>query len=354
MKIKNKTKFKKYVSIIAVCLVMVIAISGAFSLVLSIDNHNAETNNGRDTLTRCQVFGHNWVVENGKPATCQEDGYTTAKYCANCDLVESEKVVLSKLNAHHPVYENGNVACAYCDKNYGANYYYATDFINTEDTFAEGEYVTLEGTVVLKGCSSGGANYYLLVAGYTYGEVVRVAFDSAEAIAPFDEGQHCVITGTVGKIGDTYTISNVDAYYIDVVTVIPQFYRSEALNFHSIESDCRKNREDYFCKLIRVDAPCLTLSSATGTQANSVRFDNGEDVVDSKSEYFTFSLRYLREFTNYVKGSVVTFNDVTVKHKDKAPVEDFNHNYYVYLASWGNSNLEFFILQVEESDWDNG
>ncbi len=351
MKYINKDKLKKYIHVVALGLVMVVAVSGVLGLVLSIDNHNGDINNGRDTLTRCDVWGHEMVVEYGKPATCQEYGYTTAKYCANCDLVKSEKVTLSKLNAHKPVYNGGLVTCEFCNKAYGSNYYYATDFLNTEDTFADGEYVTLEGTVVLKGCSSGGAKYYLLVAGDRYSQVVRVDFDSSEEILPFNEGDVYCITGTIGYVGGNKVVHNVDAYtcvstYSNVQDVMPIDY----LNFSVIESDCRNNREDYFCKLIYVEGPYLSLASVTGTQANSVRWDNGEDVVNSKSEYFTFSLRYLREFTDFTNGSVVTFGEVTVKHKDKAPVQDLQHGYYVYLMSWGTTNMEFCILSYFE--WD--
>ena len=340
----NKTKLKKYVSIIAACLVMVIAISGTLGLVLSLDNHNAETNNGRDTLTRCQVFGHKWIVENGKPATCQEDGYTETKYCSVCDVVETPKLTLSKLNAHYPFYDNGFVSCAFCDKAYGSNYYFAEDFLSTKDTFVNGEYVTLNGSVVLKGCSSGGANYYLLVAGDNYSEVVRVAFGSAEDIVPFKQGYVYEFTGQVGNIGSSYTITNVDAYAeLGQDHSLGEVGREDALRFASIESAFRANRENYFCKLVYIEDPFLCLSSNTGTTANSVRFDN-VDVTNSASEYFTFSLRYLREFTDHVNGSVVTFDDVVVKHRDKTAVSTFEKGFFVYLASWGTSNMEFFIL----------
>lgn len=348
MKITNKTKFKKYVSIIAACLVMVIAISGALGLVLSIDNHNSQTNNGKDVLTRCGVFGHKWVEEAGKRATCQEDGYTETKYCSVCNEVETPKVTLSKLNAHVPLYENGLVTCECCNKSYGSNYYYAADYIATEDTLVNDEYVTLYGTVILKGCSSGGANYYLLVAGNDYAEVVRVSFDSAEAIAPFKTGYEYEITGVVGKIGDSYTVGHVDAYAEHGYNYyLGEIDNEHALSFGFIESACRANREKYFCKLVYIVDPALTLSSATGTTANSVRFGYS-NVTASASEYFVFSMRYLREFTGHVNGSVVTFDDVVVKHKDKAPVATTDVGFYMYLATWGNSNFEFFILDEVE------
>lgn len=348
MKNINKTKLKKHVSIIAVCLVMVIAISGALGLVLSLDNHNAETNNGRDTLTRCQVFGHKWVVEAGKPATCQEDGYTTAKYCAMCDLVESEKVVLSKLNAHSPVYTStGTVKCEFCSKDFGVNYYYAKDFILTNDSFIDDEYVTVNGTVVAKGCTATGSNYYLLVAGENYSQVVRVAYSSAEKLDAYSVGSTYAITGRVGSSYGAYTLRDVEAYRLVSTNATLQPIRSsDYQSFVYEEASIRLNRSSYFCQLIRIDNPYFCLSSYTGTQANTVRFDNGSDVVNSNSEYFTFSLKYLREYTSFTSGSVVTFGNVTVKHKDKAPVQATNYGMYVYLVSWGESNLEFMILDA--------
>lgn len=350
MKYINKDKLKKYIHVVAIGLVMIVAVSGVLGIVLNIDNHNGDINNGRDTLTRCDVWGHEMVVEQGKSATCQEDGYTTAKYCANCDFLESEKVVLSKLNAHKPVYVNGVVTCEFCNKAYGSNYYYATDFLSTEDTFADGEYVTLEGTVVLKGCSSGG-KYYLLLAGDRYNQVIRVDFDTSVAILPFVEGSVYSITGTVDYVSGNKVIRNVDAYTcVSENGHVRDVYSEDYLRFDTIEADCRANREDYFCKLIYVEAPYLSFSTTTGAQSNFVRFDNGEDVVDSKSEYFSFSLKYLREFTSFTNGSVVTFGDVTVKHKDKAPVQDAEHGFYVYLLAWGSTSMEFCIL--DHFEWD--
>jgi len=341
---KNNKNLKKYLVVVALGLVCILALSGVLTFIFNLDNHNSQINNGHDVVTRCDLFGHKWVVENGKPATCQEDGYTTAKYCANCDLVELEKIVLPKLNAHYPFYDNGFVSCAFCNKAYGSNYYFAEDFLSTKDTFAEGEYVTLNGTVVLKGCSSGGAKYYLLVAGDNYSEVVRVTFGSAEDIVPFKQGYVYELTGQIGNVGSSYTITNVDAYAeLGQDYYLGEVGREDALSFASIESACRANRENYFCKLVYIEDPFLCLSSYTGTTANSVRFDNA-DVTNSASEYFTFSLRYLREFTDHVNGSVVTFDDVVVKHRDKTAVSTFEKGFFVYLASWGNSNMEFFIL----------
>ena len=351
----NKDKFKNYIKIIAFSLVAVIAVSGMLGLVLSIDDHNAATNNGHSTLTSCDVWGHKMVVEYGKPATCQEDGYTTAKYCANCDLVESEKVTLSKLNAHCPTVSNdGIVSCDYCNKSYGTNLYYVSDYISTTDVFAEGEYVTIVGTVILKGCSSGGSNYYLLLAGDDYSQVVRVSFETAEELLRFNVGSCYYITGKVGHVGNAWTVNSVDAYTcIREEGSVREIEQDDYIAFDSIESACRSNRENYFCKLVYIEMPYMCLSSATGVQANSVRFDNSADVVDSKSVYFTFSLRYLREFTNFTNGSVVTFGGQALKHKDKAAAQT-TCGLYVYLASWGNSNLEFFILDYVDNVSDNG
>ncbi len=352
MKFKNKESFKKRASIVALALVAVLAVSACISLVSSLGENNAGNNKKYST---CHVWGHQWVIEYGKPATCQEDGYTTLKYCSKCDLVESEKVTLSKLNAHCPTTSStGFVSCFYCHKSYGTNLYYVSDYISTTDVFAEGEYVTIEGTVILKGCSSGGSNYYLLLAGDDYSQVVRVSFETAEELLPFNVGSYYYITGKVGHVGNAWTVNSVDAYTcIREEGNVREIEQDDYIAFDSIESACRSNRENYFCKLVYIEMPYMCLSSATGVQANSVRFDNSEDVVDSESVYFTFSLRYLREFTNFTNGSVVTFGGQALKHKDKAAVQT-TCGLYVYLASWGNSNLEFFILDYVDNVSDNG
>ena len=348
MKKINKEKFKNIISVVALALLFTIALSTLFSLAFSMDNHNDDIAANKNKLTSCDVWGHKWVVEAGKPATCQADGYTTLKYCSKCELVESEKVTLSKLNAHSPVYTStGTVQCEFCSKDFGANYYYAKDFVSTTDSFVDDEYVTVNGTVVAKGCTATGSNYYLLVAGENYSQVVRVAYSSAEQLDAYSVGSTYSITGRVGSSYGAYTLRNVEAYrLISTASTVRPVQAKDYLAFNTVEQACRNDRASYFCKLIYVENPYLCLSSYTGTQANTVRFDNGSDVVNSNSEYFTFSLKYLREYTSFTSGSVVTFGNVTVKHRDKTPVQATNFGMYVYLVSWGESNMEFMILDA--------
>ena len=352
MKNKNKVKLNKNIKLIAVGLVMVLAVSALVAVVLSVDNKKPVQNHV-DKLTTCDIWGHNWVETPGLPATCYADGYTGSKYCSVCDTVDIPKETLSRHKAHSPVYENGIVQCETCDADFGANYYYVDSVLAGTDYFVESEYVTLVGTVVTKGCNSFGSIYSLFVCGSQNDEMIRVDFINKDRLEPFVVGGTYAFTGNLieNYVPGCYKLYNITAYkYLsdgsqDLQRLIATA-KEESFSYLFLDVDF-ENHVSYYGKPVFVDNFYVALSGTSGNVSNYVRFNRDQNLVCSGNEdtYCAYSVRYLREFTNYTQGSLVNFNGYVPKPRDKTPVH-IPQRFVSILAYVGPTTLEFVFLDT--------
>lgn len=346
MKIKNK--YIKVVCIIVASLLLLALISA-----MAVGLFSADVPSGVNPVTQCELYGHSFVTSHGNNVSCISNGYTDYVYCENCHMVEKDREVIKALGHHEPEEYYGHVSCKNCSLDLGTEYYTIDEFYKATKDYDASIPVTLEGVVASIGCNASETIYSLFLIGKDASFSYRADFPSYSSISSFKVGDRVIATGTYqNNNASGNCLHNIIGYQIldhDNPIIIPDVVMD--LSVRSEYQDFSSNYKNATQHLVRVVTPYMVLSSKTGIVSNYVRFSPLSSTFAFNDRYFTFSIPYLRQFTDHVgASSTVQFNSVYVRPRDKVIYNQADIEMYCYLAFWGDTSLQFVIVQEAPCD----